>query len=103
MYQLANYTYIFLSRVPRLPLAFISPAVDFSTASEIKARGKPGNETTYTLWTDGATLEEDSMEMDSVQPAVITDNDHDVERSRKLRELRQKCRDGKPRGSSNAH
>ena len=46
-----------LASFPGFPLAFISPAVekskiislDFSTAGEIKARGKPGNEASYSL------------------------------------------------------
>ena len=34
-----------IASFPGFPLAFISPAVeDFSTAGEIKTRGKPGNE-----------------------------------------------------------
>ena len=33
-----------LASFPGFPLAFISPAVEQSTAGEIKARGKPGNE-----------------------------------------------------------
>ena len=38
---------LFSSLVPRLPPCFYYLACDFSTAGEIKARGKPGNEATF--------------------------------------------------------